>query len=65
MFPVSAQREAVRLEPQTGIPDLQGTGAESAHQTAKAASERQACGADGARRDQRSVVNGLRARHAR
>jgi hypothetical protein len=37
MFPVSVQREAVRLEPRKSLPDLQGTGAESAHQTAQAA----------------------------
>jgi hypothetical protein len=49
MFPVSAQREAVRLKPQTGLSELQGSGADFAHQAAQAAGARQASGANGAR----------------
>jgi hypothetical protein len=64
MFRAPAQREAVWLESQTGLRDLQVTGAESAHQTAQAAGARQARGSNCAGRDRRSVVDGLHARHA-
>ena len=61
MLPVLAQREGIRLEPQTDLSYLSEAGAEFADQVEEADGTREASRIDGTGSDQPSVVDGFQA----